>query len=79
MTAGQFVLSKCGRDKGQLFVVLMVDGEYLYLVNGTSRPLSKPKKKKCKHVQPTNANAGSMGTDAEIRKNIRAIVDGCGT
>ena len=51
---GQIVFSKRGRDKGITFVVLRVEGEYLYLADGNCRLLEKPKKKKAKHVQPTN-------------------------
>lgn len=53
-TAGQVVYSKNGRDKGRPFVVLSVEGDYLYLTDGKLRTLEKPKRKKIKHVQPTN-------------------------
>lgn len=53
-TAGQVVYSKNGRDKGKLFMVLSVEGDYLYLADGKQRMLEKPKRKKVKHVQPTN-------------------------
>lgn len=51
---GQLVFSKSGRDKGRLFVVTSVEGEYLYLVDGKLRKIETPKKKKKKHVQKTN-------------------------
>jgi len=51
---GQIVFSKRGRDKGMAFIVLSTQGEYLYLADGKLRPQEKPKKKKLKHVQPTN-------------------------
>lgn len=51
--AGQVVYSKSGHDKGGTFIVLSVEDEFLYLVDGKRRPLEKPKRKKCKHVQPT--------------------------
>ncbi|MDR1665358.1 MAG: hypothetical protein LBR83_10650 [Clostridiales bacterium] len=50
------------------------DNGYVYLTDGRLRPLSKPKKKKTKHVQPTNTvldllAVGSRGLqDADIRK-----------
>jgi len=54
---GQVVISKKGRDKGSLFVVLNVaterDGEYAWIVDGAARCAGKPKKKKAKHIQPT--------------------------
>lgn len=79
-TRGQIVFVKKGRDKGRAMVVLAIeDGKgamYLYLTDGKTRPLSKPKKKKAMHVQPTNkvvdlAQAGSRGLqDADIRKML---------
>ena len=51
---GQIVISKAGRDKGDCFIITEVIGEYIMLVDGYSRPLNNPKKKKIKHVQPTN-------------------------
>ena len=51
---GQIVFSKQGRDKGKAFIVICAQGEYLYLADGDMRPKDKPKKKKFKHVQPTN-------------------------
>ena len=84
MEIGQLVFSKCGRDKGLPFVVLSVEGEYVFLADGQLRPLNKPKKKKAKHTMPTKTvmtaavvggNFFSAGTtfspvitDADIRK-----------
>ncbi|MCL2398586.1 MAG: KOW domain-containing RNA-binding protein [Defluviitaleaceae bacterium] len=77
MQIGQVVFSKCGRDKDRAFVVLSVEGEYVFLADGQLRPLNKPKKKKVKHTQPTNTvlvlekqGLATMGgiTDADIRK-----------
>ncbi len=45
------VRSGAGRDKGSLFVVLAVEGEYLLLADGRSRKVEKPKRKKRRHVQ----------------------------
>ena len=45
------IVSKAGRDKGQLFYVVDADEQYVYLADGKSRKLEKPKRKKRKHVQ----------------------------
>ena len=80
MKPGQVVISKQGRDKGLPMVVLAVQGNYLLLTNGRLRPLSKPKKKKCMHVQPTNhfvdlqPACGRGLQDADIRKMLTAII-----
>lgn len=49
---GMFVFSKAGHDKGQMYLVLREEGDYLYLADGRYKTLEKPKKKNRKHVQP---------------------------
>ena len=44
------VRSDAGRDKGKLFIVMAVQGEYLLLADGKSRKVESPKRKKRKHV-----------------------------
>jgi hypothetical protein len=51
---GNLVRSKAGHDKDELFFVLDIVGEYIYLVDGKTRSVSHPKKKKLKHVQCFN-------------------------
>ena len=52
-SVGQVVISKAGRDKGDVFIIYNIEGAYLYLVDGKSRLLESPKKKKMMHIQPT--------------------------
>ncbi len=47
----QFAKSLSGHDKNQCYLILKEEEEFLFLVNGTTRPLEKPKKKNKKHVQ----------------------------
>ncbi|MCR4829940.1 MAG: RNA-binding protein [Pseudobutyrivibrio sp.] len=44
-------ISKAGHDKSQTFVVIKEDETFCYLVNGTTRLVDKPKKKKKIHLQ----------------------------
>ena len=46
-----FAKTKAGHDKNQIYFLLKEDEEYVYLVNGTTKPLEKPKKKNRKHIQ----------------------------
>ena len=71
--------SKAGRDKGDFFIVLSADGDYVYLANGELRKVDKPKKKKLKHLQGTEQvsefiiNKLSQGlkvTNSEVRKAL---------
>ena len=45
------VKSLTGHDVGELYVVVRVEGKFVYLVNGKSKPLNNPKKKNIKHVK----------------------------
>lgn len=59
------VVSKAGRDQGQLFYVVDTDEQYVYLADGKSRRLEKPKRKKRKHVQQVPR------TESRIAEKIR--------
>lgn len=49
---GQFVVSKAGHDKNNLYIVAAQEGEYVFLCDGRTKTQEKPKKKKLKHIQP---------------------------
>lgn len=51
---GEFVKSKAGHDKDEIFIIIKIEDEYVYLVDGKSRILDRPKKKKIKHIQIIN-------------------------
>ena len=59
------VVSMAGRDRGQLFYVIDADEQYVYLADGKSRRLEKPKRKKRKHVQQIPR------TESRIAEKIR--------
>ena len=50
---GQIVRSIAGHDKDRFFLVLEIEGDFAYLVDGKYRPLESPKKKRKKHLAPT--------------------------
>ena len=41
----EFAKSLSGHDKGQYYLVVKEEEKFLFLVNGTTRPLEKAKKK----------------------------------
>lgn len=47
----EFATSKSGHDKNQVYLILEQEKDYVYLVNGTTKPLEHPKKKNRKHIQ----------------------------
>lgn len=59
------VVSKAGRDQGQLFYVIDADEQYVYLADGKSRRLEKPKHKKRKHIEQIPR------TESRIAEKIR--------
>lgn len=80
---GDSVLSKAGRDKGKIFVVLAVrEPDYIIIADGDLRRIENPKLKKVKHVRhtgiklPTIAEkikAGERISNSDIRKALAAV------
>ena len=73
------VRSNAGRDKGKLFVVLAVEGEYLLLADGKSRKVESPKRKKRRHVLFVSAEETRLAekikseekiTNSELRRTL---------
>ena len=48
---GKFATSKAGHDKGQFYVIVGCEGDFVYLCDGRLKPLAAPKKKRLKHIQ----------------------------
>lgn len=76
---GNLVISKCGRDKNNFFIVVQIKEDYVFLCDGDMRKVDKPKKKKIKHVQPTSKfsdyineciKEGKTLTNKELRNEI---------
>ena len=75
------VRSDAGRDRGKLFVVLAVEGEYLLLADGKSRRVEAPKRKKRRHVLFVAAEETRVSekiknnekiTNSELRRTLAA-------
>ena len=73
------VKSTAGRDQGELFYVIGADSLYLTLANGKDRPLDRPKRKKCKHVQKVlrsetrvaeKLRSGDKVLNGELRRDL---------
>ena len=78
-SVGDLVISLCGHDKGELFIVLEADEVYVTVCDGKRRKAEKNKKKKNKHVMPTGQrtdlikNAESFAVDAVVRREIKRL------
>jgi len=82
IVAGSLVYSAAGRDKGREFLVLSVEGNICFVVDGKLRKAENPKKKKLKHLTGTNKIsselqekllAGDAPTNSEIRKFLKLL------
>ena len=83
MAVKQFdvALSLAGRDTGSLYVVSqLIDENHCLVIDGKTKPILKPKKKKFKHICKTNFFAdglaqkiaqGAYMQDAEVRKTLK--------
>lgn len=82
ITTGTIVKSLAGHDKDEVFFILREEGEYIYLVDGKYRTLTKPKKKNRKHVEHVSCDTDGLGkkvrekqrvTDEEIARFIKCF------
>lgn len=80
---GRVVTSRAGRDAGRSFLIVAVaDEDHVLIVDGTLRKLSKPKKKKLKHLHveadiaegiKEKLSDGKQVFDAEIRNCLHNL------
>ena len=77
---GMLAISKAGHDKGNWYIVLNVEGNKAFLVNGENRSMDHPKEKKLKHLQPVNKaseilekklQAGVTWTNEEVKRALK--------
>ncbi|MBO5524487.1 MAG: KOW domain-containing protein [Roseburia sp.] len=74
----EFAKSLSGHDRNQIYLVKEKDEKFVFLVNGTTKPLAAPKKKSLKHVQlikniPIEIEeilSGSF-TDLEVKRAVK--------
>lgn len=69
------VKSLAGRDKGEWFVIVSIDGEFAFIANGKSRPLNRLKKKRIRHLAKSTAVLveNDLATDRKLRFALRNI------
>ena len=53
---GRFAISKAGHDKCQVYVIIDENAEHVSLCDGRLKAVTKPKKKRIKHIQLTNSS-----------------------
>ena len=69
---GMLAKSLAGHDKGNVYIIVETDAQYIYLADGKIRTLSRPKRKKRKHLQliPTQYNM-SNADDVALKKILK--------
>ncbi len=84
ISEGNVVISKKGRDKHRVFVVLyIVDAEYAFIADGDLRKISRPKKKKSLHLSTIpviledvlDKYKKSTLLDSDVRKALSQVRD----
>ena len=79
---GMLAISKAGHDKDSWYVVLSLEGNYAYLVNGTTKTMDAPKKKKLMHLQPVNVvpenlqekmEAGRQWINEDVKRALKLV------
>ncbi len=82
---GRVVISKSGRDKGRMFVVVqVVNDRFVMLVDGDLRKIENPKLKNLSHIQFTSMKAedvidylarGETPGNHIFRKNLKRLME----
>ncbi|MCM1153857.1 MAG: RNA-binding protein [Roseburia sp.] len=77
---GMLATSRAGHDKDNVYVIIKEETEYVYLADGKSKTVQKPKKKNKKHIQiikkcpqedfPERVRTG-QADDIEIRRVLK--------
>lgn len=74
----EFAKSLSGHDKDEIYLIKERDNKFVYLVNGSTRPLAAPKKKSIKHIQlikhvPLEVEKVISGvvTDLEVKRAVK--------
>lgn len=77
---GMLALSKSGHDRGQLYVIIREEDEYIYLADGRHKLVDNCKKKNRRHIQIIRTLAAGAGeklqrgesvTNEEIKRAIK--------
>lgn len=74
----EVVKSVAGHDSGKLYCVISRDEGFALIVNGKTRKLDNPKRKKEKHLEPMNIEFTEETenlTDKKIRRLLREIAE----
>lgn len=77
---GMLAVSRAGHDRNDTYVIIDEEGEYVYLADGQTRTVDRPKRKNKKHIQvikkvKMDKPAGGF-KDLEIKREIKIYQEG---
>ncbi len=67
---GDIVTSIAGRDTDVNFLVIDVDADYIFVVDGRTRKINSPKRKNSKHLKKVLSTGDTKTLGERIRKGI---------
>ena len=69
---GMVVRSCSGHDKDRFYLVIKTDEAFVWIADGKRRKLAEPKRKKPRHLLPTDRSfeLEGMDTDRKIRRAL---------
>jgi large subunit ribosomal protein L14e len=78
-TVGQLVIATAGRDTNKKFIITcIIDDQYVYISDGDSRKLEKPKKKKLKHLKLIKSVSDEIAQAIQQEKKItNSVITKC--
>ncbi len=75
LEVGQFVISKAGRDKSRIFIIVeKVDEVYVKIVDGDLRRVEHAKLKKVKHLNKMKVISNDIKSKIEDNKKISNLM-----
>ena len=72
---GMLAKSKAGHDKAQVYVIVAIEENCVYLADGYLKKLANPKKKKIKHIQVIRQKYNIDGMEDVGIKRILKVFD----
>ena len=77
---GKLAVSRAGHDRENTYVIIDEEGEYVYLADGQTRTVDRPKRKNKKHIQVIKKVKLDKPTDGfkdlEIKREIKIYQEG---
>lgn len=75
MQVGMIVISRAGRDQQNALVVVATEGDFAFVCDGKERKLARPKRKRKKHLAPTNVilDGAQYATDKQLRATLARL------